>query len=72
MREPKVLSVLNDARVLSPKVDKLLRQYEGRYAELFQKLEAKYSRADPRKQVGNILLIICNFSSPFPCYAWPF
>ncbi|CAM9696885.1 unnamed protein product [Ascophyllum nodosum] len=31
-------------------VDKLLRQYEGKYAELFRKLEAKYARPDPRKQ----------------------
>lgn len=65
--------VLCNARALSPKVDKLLRQYEGRYAELFRKLEAKYSRVDPRKQVGNnIVLIICDLSSPSPCYVWPF
>ena len=46
---------------LSMKVDKLLRQYEGKYAELFRKLEAKYARPDPRKQVGLTVQHACSY-----------
>ena len=34
-----------------PQVDKLLKKYEGRYKEMFQKLDAKYTRTDSRRKV---------------------
>ena len=36
----------------APQVDKLLKKYDGRYKEMFQKLEAKYTKTDSRRKVG--------------------
>lgn len=33
------------------KVDKLLKKYQGRYAEMFKRLEDKYTRPDARRKV---------------------
>lgn len=37
--------------MLCAKVDKLLLKYKGKYAEMFKKLEAKYSGGDSRRKV---------------------
>ena len=49
---------------LVPQVDKLLKKYDGRYEEMFQKLDAKYTKTDSRRKVGKRgreggVLIIC-------------
>lgn len=36
----------------TPQVDRLLKKYEGRYKEMFQRLDDKYTKTDSRRKVG--------------------